>query len=269
MLSHRENRSAAGSSSTQTKFRLSSKFIPVVALIITLCWCLFTGMRHQQKTVVNQLADSPEATNVIISANLVIAKPLELMAPVHVVFSTDCTFFQDWQSLLVFHSATAVGQEGNITRIASGCSIEKQATLIDLYAKLFPRYNVHFTPDFKKDKKTNKEYDFYNKPYGMDHWLNNAVPAIEDNTVIALIDPDMIFLRPLTAYVRDTNMLPLRDANHIPNIVEKGAPVSQLYGIGAPWATESPSRDFDKKHICGENSPCLNVKRHDGEQQYR
>ena len=269
MLSNRENRSAAGSSSTQTKFKLSSRSIPLVAAIIALCWCIFIGMRHQQKFDVNRLVRSLKASNIIISANVVIAKPLELIAPVHVVFSTDCTFFQDWQSLLVFHSATAVGQEGNITRIASGCSIEKQASLIDLYAKLFPRYNVHFTPDFKMDKKTKKEYDFYNKPYGMDHWLNNAVPAIEDNTVIALIDPDMIFLRPLTAYVRDTNMLPLRDANHIPNIVEKGAPVSQLYGIGAPWATESPSRDFDKKHICGENSPCLNVKQHDGEQQYR
>ena len=109
-----------------------------------------------------------------------VQKTLELIAPVHVVFSTDCTFFQDWQSLLVFHSAIAVGQEGNITRIASGCSIEKQASLIDLYAKLFPRYNVHFTPDFKTDKKTKKEYEFYNKPYGMDHWLNNAVPAIEE-----------------------------------------------------------------------------------------
>ena len=84
----------------------------------------------------------------------------------HVVFSTDCTFFQDWQTLLVFYSAMAVGQKGAITRIASGCDEAKQATLIALYKKLFPKYHVHFTPDFKKDKKSGKKYDFYNKPYG-------------------------------------------------------------------------------------------------------
>ena len=84
----------------------------------------------------------------------------------HVVFSTDCTFFQDWQTMLVFYSAMAVGQKGAITRIASGCDEAKQATLVALYKKLFPKYHVHFTPDFKKDKKSGKKYDFYNKPYG-------------------------------------------------------------------------------------------------------
>ena len=31
----------------------------------------------------------------------------------HIVFSTDCTFFQDWQTLLVFHSAKLIGQVRN------------------------------------------------------------------------------------------------------------------------------------------------------------
>lgn len=90
----------------------------------------------------------------------------------HVVFSTDCSEYQDWQTLLLFHSAKVVGQKGRITRIASGCSEEKQALLTDLYSKLYPEYGAHFTPDFKKDAKTNKKcektlpqcYSFEYKP---------------------------------------------------------------------------------------------------------
>lgn len=86
---------------------------------------------------------------------------------IHVIFSTDCTPFQDWQTLLVFHSAKAVGQQGAITRIASGCDEEKKIQLTALYAKLYPQYHVHFTPDFTKDGKTKESYAFYNKPYGL------------------------------------------------------------------------------------------------------
>jgi hypothetical protein len=75
----------------------------------------------------------------------------------HVVFSTDCSEYQDWQTLLNFHSATVVGQKGRITRIASGCDEDKKKKLTDLYKKLYPQYGVHFTPDFKKDAKTNKK----------------------------------------------------------------------------------------------------------------
>ena len=48
---------------------------------------------------------------------------------VHVIFSTDCEFYQDWQTLVLFQSAFIVGQEkyGPVTRIASGCSDAKMA----------------------------------------------------------------------------------------------------------------------------------------------
>jgi hypothetical protein len=45
---------------------------------------------------------------------------------------------------------------GRITRIASGCSDEKQRQLTDLYQRLYPEFGAHFTPDFKKDAKTKK-----------------------------------------------------------------------------------------------------------------
>ena len=72
----------------------------------------------------------------------------------HIIFSTDCGTFQDWQSLIVFHSASLAGQKGPITRIASGCDEEKKEVLTQLYKKLYPMHSVHFTPDFKKDEKS-------------------------------------------------------------------------------------------------------------------
>lgn len=103
----------------------------------------------------------------------------------------------------------AVGQKGKITRIASGCDEGKKETLLTLYSKLFPRYHVHFTADFKFDKKTNTKYDFYNKSYGVEHWLSST--QIENSTVIAIIDPDMIFMRPLTVKIKEDNIILMND----------------------------------------------------------
>lgn len=194
----------------------------------------------------------------------------------HVVFSTDCSHFQDWQSLLMFYSAVQVGQPGTLTRIASGCNEKQMQYLKELYAKMYPHYHVHFTPDFKKDEKTGKKYDFYNKPYGLEHWLDNADPPIKDGVVIALIDPDMIFLRPLTANIKGEANQILQDAytsTHLrkpimtmPQFVKKGSPAAQLYGLGAPWTTRS--RNFNRTDVCGPNSPCMKVDTESGELYY-
>lgn len=180
---------------------------------------------------------------------------------VHIVFSTDCTPYQDWQTLVMFHSAKIVGQVGPITRIASGCSEEKQQQLTALYAKLWPHYHVHYTPDFKKDGKTKKKYDFYNKPYGMKHWLENANPPVKAGDVIALLDPDMVLVRPLTRQMRGqpNNIVskPVVESD-IFDKVAHGKPAGQTYGLGAPWVNDNHKK-FNRGHICGEGSPCLDV----------
>lgn len=191
----------------------------------------------------------------------------------HVIFSTDCSFFQDWQTLLVFHSAVVVKQKGRITRIASGCDASKQGELLNLYEKLFPQYSVHFTPDYKLDEKTKTKYAFYNKPYGVRHWLENSVPPIESGVIVALIDPDFIFLRPLETQVQGHPSNIFMDGynmveDKVPIKVARGYPVSQKYGLGAPW-TNPLSRNFDKHAICGEGSPCLNVSHDNGDKFYR
>ena len=82
--------------------------------------------------------------------------PGEASDIVHVIFSTDCTPYQDYQTIVLFHSALVVGQKGPVTRIASGCDDKKKKELTELYHKLYPQYHVHYTPDFKKDDKTGR-----------------------------------------------------------------------------------------------------------------
>jgi peptidyl serine alpha-galactosyltransferase len=183
---------------------------------------------------------------------------------IHSIFSTDCSPFQDWQTLLLFHSAKVVKQKGPITRIASGCTEEKKMKLIQLYHDLHPEYHVHFTPDFSIDQKTKKRYEFYNKPYGLLHWLENANPPIPPNTIIALLDPDFIFIRPLTTKISLSDILfssPVQEQDIIFfSHIQKGKPVAQQYLLGAPWATNSrQQKSLNRTKICGENSPCLHV----------
>ena len=192
---------------------------------------------------------------------------------IHTVFSTDCSFYQDWQTLLVFHSAQQVGQKGTVTRIASGCTPEKQQVLQSAYEKLYPEYRVHFTPDYMSDNATQSRYQFYNKPFGMQHWLAHAQPQIENNTIIVLIDPDFIFLRPIRInFGKDNNLIPTKMKSNVnytfPTSFGKGRPVSQMYGIGAPWTVED-NKNFNATEICGQGSPCLSVQTQFGEEHYR
>lgn len=46
---------------------------------------------------------------------------------------------------------------------------------------------------------------FYNKPNGMAHFLKHAKPPVEE-AVIALLDPDMILVSPLTPYVGEPHL---------------------------------------------------------------
>jgi len=233
-----------------------------------------------------------------------ISQPHQSYNPMHIIFSTDCSSYQDWQSILLFYSAIAVanyssdnriGQgPGPITRIASGCTEEQKLNLTTVYKKLFSddlQFKVHFTPDFSKVIFPKVRYPYYNKPRGLKHWLdnNNDLPS---NLIISLIDPDMIFLRPMTSLVRSQSnnlydkRLLLRDlgyekseifhmleskTNNIDNFlqeqVEKGKPVGQLYGLGAPWTREIHAK-FNKTIICGADSPCLKVSERSGQDHY-
>ena len=114
-----------------------------------------------------------------------------------VVFSTGCSEFQDWQSIGVFSSAAAVGQRGIIVRIASGCSQKQEASITHAMTQLPKRCRVHFAPDTDVKDHAGNFYKYANKPLGMMHWLKYGSPQVPTTATVALVDPDMFFLRPL------------------------------------------------------------------------
>jgi len=74
----------------------------------------------------------------------------------HIVFSTGCSEFQDWQSVGVYSSALSVGQRGIITRIASGCTPLQELALRKAAAHLPQRCRIHFAPNTEvRDVKGN------------------------------------------------------------------------------------------------------------------
>lgn len=196
----------------------------------------------------------------------------------HVVFSTDCGNFQHWQSYLLFYSALRIGQPGHVTRIASGCKdeeeVEAQRWFDDHVRPMSSRFGIHFTPHFSKVTNENGEekgdYKFFNKPFGLRHWLEHGEGVgldestgkmRDEDVVVILIDPDMLFLRPITSdYSNDRDVvlgtLPAKDAakgNRYMK-VEKGKPFGQTYGFGNQWRN-----NVDVSKIVGEDSPALKV----------
>ena len=190
----------------------------------------------------------------------------------HLIFSTDCSAFQHWQSYLMFHSALKVNQPGTITRIASGCSDEEAKTATQWHKDhvtdvMGERFKLHLTPHFsslKNDEgKKVGDYKFFNKPFGLLHWLENADDFKEGNPeddVVILIDPDMILLRPITGDFSDPdNVLVGRmHQRERKYYVKHGAPFAQTYGFGTQWV-----KKLDLNEIAGPDSPAKNVNHAD------
>ena len=186
----------------------------------------------------------------------------------HVVFSTDCSPYQDYQAEVVFHSAALVGQRSPITRIASGCDEARVAALRARYARLYPaRFGAHFTPDFKRDERTGTEYHFYNKPRGLLHWLEHGAPPAGDDAggdtdwrarLIAVIDPDFIFLRPLTAELGNRSSVAAASAWRAADSATRRARRARGPAVRAADQVDDA---FRRAYICGAGSPCATVAR--------
>lgn len=98
---------------------------------------------------------------------------MEGQEDVHLVFSTGCSVFQDWQSYGFFFQAWQSGHEGHVTRVASGCEEEDaQQLLLDhdrlIVKGMSNRFHLHLTPDYSKSSILEKDYKFFNKPWVCD-----------------------------------------------------------------------------------------------------
>jgi hypothetical protein len=205
----------------------------------------------------------------------------------HLIFSTDCSPFQHWQSYLFFHAALQVSQPGYVTRIASGCTDEQLAEeeewhRVNIQEGMSERFRVHFTPHFSgvKDEVTGEvkgDYKFFNKPFGLKHFLEYSefMGLNEDDgrtmkapdVIVILCDPDFLLLRPITddfSNERETLMSPRRSKvfSGKSKIVSHGHPYAQTYGLGTQW------RKFNLDEIAGVDSPAKLVDQSDGQLYY-
>jgi hypothetical protein len=178
-----------------------------------------------------------------------------------------------------------VGQPGKITHIVTGCEDtdtghETVQTHQGGYSnrvvpreewkreERYPGVTVYFSPATPQAKT----FPWFNKAWSFDHWLKHQAP---DESIIAIVDPDQWFVRKLTNDPKDADaVLPpvlkpcplckgagagvsekvVKSLNtYGVNVVKRGHPVSQIYGLGGKMAT------FDLAAICGKESDCDKV----------
>ena len=228
----------------------------------------------------------------------------------HIVFSTDCSGYQHWQGILLYYSARRVHQPGVITRIASGCTTEQQASIRNEWRRIDPtgtHFKVHFAPSTALEGSAGEKhpptYKYSNKPGGILHWLQHQPQELDEATVVCLLDPDMILLKPITAdlvasknwntrnrgkhqieyineqgtaqLLRDKALLEDDETNPVSTHVTTGYPAGQHFGIGGAWVQGMAShakpawRNFSKALVCGgEGAPCTTTSASDAAHKY-
>ncbi len=207
---------------------------------------------------------------------------------VHVVFSTDCSGYQHWQSIFLFYSLRRSGHMGPVTRVVSGCKSSEENAIRQEYEAMTnetisKQLRLHFTPSFALP---GKNYKYSNKPGGLHHWITHTKSIKE--SAIALIDPDMVLLRPivpglgggmrrvptvsnphLVEYIDQNNKVQLLRQSNLPElppflVISPGVAAGQHFGIGGLWASAGTKnarkdfKDFNLTAVCGPHSPCLN-----------
>ncbi|GBG33125.1 Peptidyl serine alpha-galactosyltransferase [Hondaea fermentalgiana] len=175
----------------------------------------------------------------------------------HVIFSSGCNNFQHWQSELLLASAYLAGQRGRITRIVSGCH-DKSAETVRHQHQTFPQgKNDLLVPLEILNRSVNENFGLYITPSfdgARDFpWINKLDRLGE--TVIAILDPDFIFLKPLTQTGESLDNIIIsrdidKDRGVLPpiDVVRKGRPVAQRYGLESGWKASK----FDLDAITGD-----------------
>lgn len=211
---------------------------------------------------------------------------------IHLVFSTDCSPYQHWQAYQFFLAALRTRQPGRVTQIASGCATDEEIKAMEIFhdehvAPLSLRFGLHLTPRFSSVKdesgKVVGEYEFFNKPFGLMHWMEYGVgmgidPATQTpwkhDTIIALLDPDQLLVRPITGHfaspgdlfrggtadMENTDSLLSYAENEPTFTVRHGHPASQEYGFRDSWMKYA--------NVAGAGSPAMAVTKPEALRSY-
>jgi len=202
----------------------------------------------------------------------------------HILFSSGCNMFQHWQSELLLASAKMVNQRGRITRIVSGCHDRKAETVKHRHQTFPPGINDKLVSMKNLNRSLNDDFGLFispsfngardfpwiNKPSSIRYFMEHARDEIDKQgeTVVAILDPDFVFMKPLTQINLDERNVittrhqerePGRNMQHI-DWVMKGRPVAQRYGLEGQWVEkfkgeiaemigdpETPAQNWDRK----------------------
>lgn len=175
-----------------------------------------------------------------------------------------------------------VKQPGHVTRIVSGCEPDEAEAMQIWFDEnvqyMSSRFHLHLTPHFSQVTDENGnivgDYKFFNKPFGLKHFLENfPILGFDTNTgtftspddIVILIDPDMPLMRPITgdfSIERETLIAPKRQGKQLSTKVQRGIPFAQTYGLGTQW------QKFDLDIIAGPDSPAKDVNQQEGSLYY-
>lgn len=165
----------------------------------------------------------------------------------YTIFSTGCHEQQHWQSYVFFYHAMKVRQPGNVTRLVSGCTPEEEEELRqfhkDAIRPMSNRFHLFFTPDFGSGGVfKGPNYKYNNKPNSVYLWMKDALgmhrenrPSVLDDSIIFLLDPDMILLRPL---LHDFSKQQMIYASAAPKGSERPPNRIKQVQHGRPWAQQ-------------------------------
>jgi len=163
----------------------------------------------------------------------------------HYVFSTGCNSYQDWQSYTLFFHAykTGLSERAHITRVASGCTeqggIELQRIFKEQIESISSSFRLFLTPEYS-NVIPGKDYHFFNKPFGLRFWMENALgfpkSTEHDDIIFVVLDPDQLVTRPIeidyTPYIDSMDWVTPQQS---PLLISHGHPASQQYLMGGNW----------------------------------
>jgi len=221
----------------------------VVSLASFISLCLSTATTLAQSPVESE-SDSP----CLLQAHV------ELLGhdDVHWVFVTDCSAYMFNQGNLLLASAQAVQQAGAFTWIVYGCEREDQREAFSMLAH--PSAKAWFAPAVKlTDPETGEQFAHFqasNRPVSVQAWFEATAPK---ESAIAIIDPDMLFLRPVhfSKHPRNNKGASLQAGPW------QTLPAAPKRGVGAKYGQGCQSNAWTKemmKKVCGADTQrCLDA----------
>eukprot|EP00929_Paragymnodinium_shiwhaense_P061750 TRINITY_DN30869_c0_g1_i1.p1 TRINITY_DN30869_c0_g1~~TRINITY_DN30869_c0_g1_i1.p1 ORF type:complete len:482 (+),score=10.14 TRINITY_DN30869_c0_g1_i1:165-1610(+) len=182
----------------------------------------------------------------------------------HFAWVTDCSPYQEWQSLALIRTIYQhQGASTAITRLISGCESKDEKDRIRTHEAAFPTGsdrstpNLFFTEAHIRNEELNDTYPPYNRPFSIARWV--ASGNLHPDTLVVLLDPDMVMLAPLRLPLQGNDLLyrgqgGLEGARKLPAL-------GQRYRyLGGRWEQTA----FELEKICEvEAAGCLDLTRDD------